>query len=117
MGKGVKIAIVIVCLAILAGAIFVYRKQNRLIVSPVPNKDNENNDSGFPRNGIVVTESTALNVRQSEGEADGETNTSTAISCLNKGDSVTIERLSGNKQWGYVPERGGWVSMNYIKLQ
>lgn len=110
MKKEVKIAIIVVLVALLVGAAALYVKAaRRPIISPLP----EGNGS---KTGTVETESTQLNVRVSAGEADGLTNKSTAIDCLNKGDKVEITEISENQKWGYVPAKGGWVSLNYIKF-
>ena len=106
MKKEVKIAIIVVLVALLVGAAALYVEAARRPCS-------EGNGS---KTGTVETESTQLNVRASAGEADGLTNKSTAIDCLNKGDKVEITEISENQKWGYVPAKGGWVSLNYIKF-
>ena len=109
MKKEVKIAIIVVLVALLVGAAALYVKAAQKPIDEPPHK------SGG-KTGTVVTESTQLNVRASAGEADGLTNKSTAIDCLNKGDKVEITEISENQKWGYVPAKGGWVSLNYIKF-
>lgn len=109
MKKEVKIAIIVVLVALLVGAAALYVKAARRSYYSLP----EGNGS---KTGTVETESTQLNVRASAGEADGLTNKSTAIDCLNKGDKVEITEISENQKWGYVPAKGGWVSLNYIKF-
>lgn len=109
MKKEVKIAIIVVLVALLVGAAALYVKAARRPIYRQP----EGNGS---KTGTVETESTQLNVRASAGEADGLTNKSTAIDCLNKGDKVEITEISENQKWGYVPAKGGWVSLNYIKF-
>lgn len=117
MSKKVKIAIIIASVVLLAVAIIVYVKVSKKepVPSPSPKLVQDIID-GFPKTGTVETESTQLNVRKSPGEADGLTNKSTAIDCLNNGEKVTIQKLSDNKAWGYVESKGGWVSMKYINL-
>lgn len=110
MKKEVKIAIIVVLVALLVGAAALYVKAAQ---KPI---DDEPPHKSSGKTGTVVTESTQLNVRASAGEADGLTNKSTAIDCLNKGDKVEITEISENQKWGYVPAKGGWVSLNYIKF-
>lgn len=118
MNKKAKIAIIIASIVLLIVAVTVYvkvsKKTGEKIISPKP--PFVENEKGFPRTGTVTTESTQLRVRASDGEADGLTNNSTAIDCFDNGEKVTIQYLSANKKWGYVASKGGWVSMNYIKL-
>ena len=111
MKKEVKIAIIVVLVALLIGVAALYVKAARK-----PIIDDEPSHKSWGKTGTVVTESTQLNVRASAGEADGLTNKSTAIDCLNKGDKVEITEISENQKWGYVPAKGGWVSLNYIKF-
>lgn len=98
MKKGVIITIVIVAV-VLIGAVVAY-----FLLSKDDNKNGNGETNGTKY--IVATADTALNVRK-----DASTS-SDKLGTVEKGDFVFVTETKNN--FGYVPNLGGWLSMDYL---